>query len=340
MTASRIELFESPSKQVNHSVPLGVILPPDFERAAAPLPLCIFLHGGAGDRSMAVEMQPLYDGLWAAGTLTPMVIVSASTGPLSWYAGPWEEYIATELPTVMAEKFGTRSDSRGVVLTGLSMGGYGTLKIACRRPERFAAIAALEPGIEPGLRRADAKPRNTFYRFPEKDTELYGAPVDEQRWQQDNPANLVQAHAEAIRTSPMEIYLEAGDEDDLNLHDGTEFLHRLLWDLDIRHADHCVRWAGHVGPSLGVRFREAFVFLSHALQGGLSAAKPITPTAEEQQWLAWMNGGMVGEGPEVDLLKSPRGPGLLDRVFEDKLAAARRVDLSVTRACAQLPKGE
>lgn len=337
MPLSRVELFEIPSHVVDNAVPLGVILPPDFDKADTPLPLCIFLHGGGGDRSMAVEMQPLFDTLWETGTMMPMVIVSASTGPLSWYAGAWEEYIANELPTVMENNFNTRTDAGGVVLTGISMGGFGTLKIGCRRPERFAAIAAVEPAIEPGLRRADANPRNTYYRFPEKDRELYGDPVDEELWQRDNPANIAVAHADMIRSSPMEIYLEVGDEDDLNLHDGAEFMHRLMWDLDIPHEYHCVRWAGHVGPSLGTRFREAFVFLSNALGGGLSAEKPITPTAEEQEWLAWMNGGMIGEGPKVDL-NSPRGPGLLDLVFRDKSEAARRVDPSCGRAYAQLPK--
>ena len=90
MPLSRVELFDSPSQVVDDAVPLGVILPPEFDQAGTPLPLCIFLHGGGGDRSMAVEMQPLFDTLWETETMMPMVIVSPSTGPLSWYAGAWE----------------------------------------------------------------------------------------------------------------------------------------------------------------------------------------------------------------------------------------------------------
>ena len=337
MPQSRNERIEITAQGVNQTVPLGVIVPPGFDQTDTPLPLCIFLHGGGGDRSMALEMQPMYEAMWVAGTLAPMLIVSASTGPLSWYAGPWEEFIAAELPEVMAEKFGTRLDPAGTVLTGLSMGGYGTLKIAFRRPDRFAAIAALEPGIEPGLSRAGASPRNTFYRFPDSDSAMWGNPIDEKRWQNDNPANIAEEKADAIRASKMEIYLEAGDEDDLNLHDGTEFLHRVLWDLDIRHEYHCVRWAAHVGPSLGTRFAEAMRFLTHALSGGLSAPKPVTPTADEQQWLDWMNSGVVGEAPPMDM-NTDRAPGLLDRLMAEKREPARQADPSFSRAYAKMPK--
>lgn len=337
MTPSRTELIEINARTVNQNVPLGVIVPPGFDPANVALPLCIFLHGGGGDRSMALEMHPMYEAMWAAGTLTPMIIVSASTGPLSWYTGPWEEFIAAELPEVMAEKFGTRLDQAGTVLTGLSMGGLGTLKIAFRRPDRFAAIAALEPGIEPGLTRAEASPRNSFYRFPAVDSAMWGDPIDAKRWQNDNPANIAQAKADAIRASKMEIYLEAGDEDDLNLHDGTEFLHRVLWDLDIRHEYHCVRWAGHVGSSLGIRFAESMRFLTNALNGGLSAPKPITPSADEQQWIDWMNGGMVGVAPPLDM-SGDRAPGLLDRLMAHKKDPARQSDPSFSRAYAEMPQ--
>ena len=56
----------------------------------------------------------------------------------------------------MAERFKTRDDPAGTLLTGVSMGGFGTLKIGLRRPGRFGALAALEPAIEPGFTRAAA----------------------------------------------------------------------------------------------------------------------------------------------------------------------------------------
>ena len=45
-------------------------------------------------------------------------------------------------------------------LIGFSMGGYGALKLALRRPEAFAAVAALCPVIFPADIAADVPARN------------------------------------------------------------------------------------------------------------------------------------------------------------------------------------
>ena len=163
--SATVELHEVESKAVGNDVPIAVITPPGFEPEGDALPLCIALHGGGEDRSSLAESVPMFEEMWSAGLLPPMVLVSASTGPLSWYAGPWEDFIADELPEFMATRFRTRTDAAGIVLTGVSMGGMGTLKIGLRRPDRFAAIAAMEPGIDPGFEHAAATPRNTFNRF-------------------------------------------------------------------------------------------------------------------------------------------------------------------------------
>ena len=105
-----------------------------------------------------------------------------------------EDFIADELPESMAKRFHTRTDPAGTVMTGVSMGGYGTLKIGLRRPERFAAIASMEPGIEPGFERAAATPRNTFYRFPEVDAALWGDPSGPRGVEAPNLGGASRAH--------------------------------------------------------------------------------------------------------------------------------------------------
>ena len=177
--SATVELFEVSSSSVGAEVPIAVITPPEFDPQGPPLPLCLSLHGGGGDRSALAESAPLFEALWDAGLLPPMVLASASTGPLSWYAGPWEEFVATEFPDALAARYGSRTDQGGTVMTGISMGGYGTLKIGLRRPDRFCALAAMEAAIEPGTRPSDRGPRNTFYRFEEVDQALWGHPVDE-----------------------------------------------------------------------------------------------------------------------------------------------------------------
>ncbi len=52
-------------------------------------------------------------------------------------------YISEELPRLMEEFFGISRKRENNFIAGLSMGGYGALKIGLRNPDRYAAIAGL-----------------------------------------------------------------------------------------------------------------------------------------------------------------------------------------------------
>ena len=100
-----------------------------------------------------------------------------------------------------------------------------------------------------------------------------------------------------IRDS-LDIYLEVGDKDYINLHDGTEYMHRMLWDNDIRHEYHLVRWADHVGLSMDRRLKEALKFLAASLAGGLEEPTDLPLNEEEAAYLKWANeGGMIAGEP-------------------------------------------
>ena len=59
------------------------------------------------------------------------------------YGGDYYKYIAKELPMRMREFFNVSDKREDNFIAGLSMGGYGALKIAMRNPDRFAAASAL-----------------------------------------------------------------------------------------------------------------------------------------------------------------------------------------------------
>ena len=72
-------------------------------------------------------------------------------------------------------------------------------------------------------------------------------------------------NAGRMRERDLAICIEAGDDDFINVHDGAEFLHRVLWDLDISHEYRLTRGADHVGPTLIPRMREMYVWLASVL---------------------------------------------------------------------------
>ena len=170
----------------------------------------------------------IWESLWEEEELPPLVMISFSSGPGSWYRGNWEKFVVDELPNWAAKKFNTRTDRDGSLLTGVSMGGYGALKIGFKYPERFKAIAPMEPAIEPSIHREEGNKRNTWYRMEAMEEMAWGSPFNESAWLEDNPATIVSKNADLIRNSGLDIYLEVGDKDYINLHDGAEYMHRIL----------------------------------------------------------------------------------------------------------------
>jgi len=61
------------------------------------------------------------------------------------HGGAYYTYIAEELPRICESFFHISSDPKDRFIAGLSMGGYGAMKIGLKNPERYAAIGALSP---------------------------------------------------------------------------------------------------------------------------------------------------------------------------------------------------
>lgn len=327
---STAELSEIDSAVMKHKVPVSILLPPGFDAASQQrLPLVIQLHGGGSSRHELLGYQGWIDEMYEAGTLDPVVFVMFTSTAFSGFLGDWEEFIANELPAWMAENYNTRNDREGLAIAGVSMGGFGSLKSAFRTPDRFLAVGALEAAIEPTLTRLPARKRNSWSSVDPN----FIAPTDK-------PTRIAHDNAAAIRESGLEIYLEVGDEDFINLHDGSEYLHRVLWDNDIRHEYHLVRWADHTGASMKERFKEMHTFLAKARAGGRHDPVELPITDDEQQLLNRAGPKLqAGERPPAEYLEymvGPRGP-TLNAHFWAPLRELAKGDPEMSRAYGRLP---
>ena len=160
--------------------------------------------------------------------------------------------------------------------------------------------------------------------------------ADVNLFESNSPAARLLNNADDIRSSGLAIYLECGDNDALNLHDGTEFLHRVLWDLDISHEYHLVKDADHVGPSIAARLHEAIHFLSNALQNPRGVETNADLSESGKAWMAWAESGMQGEGPDFDLM-SEEGVSVLRAQFAPVRSVIAEVDPTINRRYAVLP---
>jgi S-formylglutathione hydrolase len=287
--ASSITLLDITSPHLSAPVPYAVLKP----EKAGPLPLCFLLLGAGGTRDNLVDLQPIFEGWWDEGVVPPMIVAVPSPG-MDYYledsagAVRWDSFLATDLIPAVRGAF--KADEV-TMLASISGGGYGALKLAFAHPEMFAAVAAMQPMLEPGLRAADVGARNRLHHVAGGPPQLVGAQRDAALWEGNNPANRARANAPAIRDSGMAIFVEAADHDFLNAHDGAEFLHRTLWDLDLAHEYHLVREADHGGPTMRPRLRAMFAWLGEVLR------PPLADAAFEQAAAEWLQSGMRSKPP-------------------------------------------
>ena len=222
--------------------------------STAGLPLVLLLHGaGSSSETLARQAQAWSDD-WAAGRVPACVVACASTPTIGgFYIGPWERFIADTLPRFVGERHGVDLDR--VALTGASMGGYGALKLAFARPERYRAVAAIAPVLFPGDSADDVPDRNKASVL----SELHAAMV-QSGWEEEHVVTRLRRNVERLRELP--IYVECGGADAFHLHDGAEHLHRALWDLGLPHEYRILLGVDLVGPETADREAAARGFIA------------------------------------------------------------------------------
>lgn len=115
-------------------------LPKGYHETEQEWPLMLFLHG-AGERGNDLELVKKHGPakLVEQGKDFPFIIVSPQCPSGQWWTEKTDALMA--LLDDIESKYAV--DTSRVYLTGLSMGGFGTWTLACRHPERFAAIAPI-----------------------------------------------------------------------------------------------------------------------------------------------------------------------------------------------------
>jgi len=265
--ASKVEFSELTSRFLPEPVAYAVVTP----SGDGPFPLCLVLMGGGGSRQTLVDCQPLFDQWWSQQAIAPMVLATPSAGMSYYLEDPeggvrWETLLIEEFIPHLRQTCHVHAGRDGTAITGISMGGYGALKTAFAHPEEFAAVAAMNPMLEPGWHDADIRPRNRLHHSAGGPQRFIGPSRDPNLFEANHPAHRARNNARRITESCLAIYIEVGDNDCVNAHDGTEFLHRVLWDLDISHEYRLIRGADHGGRTFRPRMLATCAWVSDALR--------------------------------------------------------------------------
>ena len=188
------------------------------------------LHGAGGDREQLARFEPQIRTMWASNDLPWLAVAAPSVATGSIYMDSfdgterWETFIMSEFLPYLRAKYPVSDERRTTMVTVISMGGFGSLRLGFKYPETFGAAAAMEPGAWPGLTWDEVPDRNKI-RAPDRIPRLFGDPFNHAKFQRENPASILESAPSRLRDSA--IYIEVGDEDGFGFAEGLDFLHRL-----------------------------------------------------------------------------------------------------------------
>jgi enterochelin esterase-like enzyme len=132
-----------------------VYLPPDYAtHKRERFPVIYFLHGFAQDADFYARTlgwpQTIDRGLATASLPGMIVVMPDAMTPYggSMYSnsittGDWEAFVAKDLVTYIDQHYRTLPVRAARGLSGHSMGGYGTLRIAMKYPQVFGSLYAM-----------------------------------------------------------------------------------------------------------------------------------------------------------------------------------------------------
>lgn len=225
---ARVEFHQFQAPSLGTSARFSVFLPPDYLKdSSARLPVVYFLHGLWNDHtSWVVEryggIPAQLETLMKSGKIPPALIVFPDGGN-SFYTDyldgsrRYEQLIVHDLPAHIEGHFRVIPESKFRALGGVSMGGFGALKIGLKHPDRYAAVAGVSPivllGDDPSSYLRGATNRLAQYLVTALEP-VFGIPFDPAHWRKNNVEHL----AASSTPGTMRLYIGYGSADRYNAY--------------------------------------------------------------------------------------------------------------------------
>lgn len=246
---------EMESNALDRTVNYSVFLPADYdaeENKATRYPTIFFLHGMWEDhrRFYSRGGAPVLDELVGDGTLPEVVFVcvndfSRGSFYINGKRAKVEDMILKEMLPFIAKTYRCKKGREHRALLGVSMGGFGALKIAFKYPKIFGVVATHSAAILP----EDHKRLLDVFPWAERYADrmikpVFGAPVDQKLWAAENPLVLART-LEADKLQGLKVYFDCGDTDRYNFQEPNLELHKVLKDRKIPHTWRLVKGGNH-----------------------------------------------------------------------------------------------
>jgi S-formylglutathione hydrolase FrmB len=193
-------------------------------------PVVYLLHGYGGNEREWTErgrVGRMLDTLIGSGEIPPVIAVMPYAAK-SWYVdsaalggpGDYETAIMRDLIGHIESQYRALSERRARAIAGLSMGGYGALRMAFFHPERFVAVASLSGALYetvgiPGVDRSAVSAMEEAEKWYHG---AYGRPFDIGAYIARSPFSRI----DQLRRMkvPPKILITAGDDDYFKFYEG------------------------------------------------------------------------------------------------------------------------
>jgi S-formylglutathione hydrolase FrmB len=132
------------------------------------LPVVYLLHGGDGtfrDWSNYTDVARYAGQGWLL--VMPQGDYSYYTNSIARPQDRYEDYIVEDLPADVESRFPARTDRLGRAIAGVSMGGFGAVKVAVDHPDRYVFAGGLSAAIDVARRPFSWKRLNQSRSFEE-----------------------------------------------------------------------------------------------------------------------------------------------------------------------------
>lgn len=257
------------SSLLNRGVRYSIYLPPDYYTTNRRYPVVYLLHGYTDDETgwtQFGEADRIIDAGIKAGTIPPMIVVMPDGG-VTWYMNDYqnkvryEDMFVTELIPHIDSAYRTRPKRDYRAVSGLSMGGHGSLLLAMHHPDLFGSCAALSAAVftEETMKNTPDDRYNTIF------APLFSGPVKgEERltahFKRNSPLTLA-ASAPEGDLKKVRWYLDCGDDDFLSAANAQ--LHMTLLGRNIPH-EYRVRDGAHTWTYWRTGLPDALQFIGTA----------------------------------------------------------------------------
>jgi enterochelin esterase-like enzyme len=258
ITAQKSQVIET--RKINSEIlkmerNYAIYLPPGYDETDRNYPVLYLLHGSGDDHTGWVQfgnVQHIADKTIGEGKAAPMIIVmpDANTKVRGYFnvpdgSFPFEDFFFKELIPFIEKNYRVRSERRYRAVSGLSMGGGGTIYYTMHQPEMFAAAAPLSATTRAGIRSGNNVTPEQMEAYTKKHN--LETIID----------NASEKELNAIKS--VRWYISCGDDD--FLYRDNSLMHILFREKNIPH-EYRIKEGGHTWTYWRMELPEVLEFVS------------------------------------------------------------------------------